>query len=400
MRRAGNVVNRVKIAWTRRSLIAFVVLVLFGAACSDASSVSSSAGPEWESVAPSPLSPLYGAHAFSVGERVVVMGALDSDPCPPGADCPAPSEPPLRDGAMFDPSTGEWQPIAPAPAPLGWASAAVIGDVVYLWVPGFEGLPGTRNALLAYDAARDRWEDLPAPVVGDDLSYVLAAAGDHLVAYQSSQEWGVRPDIEYDPASGTWSELPEDPLIESFDRTMVWTDAGLVLLGIENVPQPGSEEPALYRAAVLDPETREYRRLPDSEVTGYDPSWFWAGGRLVNPTLGTSDGGEVNNWGRSYPHGGILDPVQGTWSPLPNAPPPGELFPGVAVGGERYVTSFSGWALDMATETWFELPPPPDSADEGQALTWAGDQFFVWGGVRWDGMEPAILDTGWIWDPT
>jgi hypothetical protein len=33
---------------------------------------------------------------------------------------------------------------------------------------------------------------------------------------------------------------------------MVWTDAGLVLLGIENVPQPGSEGPAVYRAAILD----------------------------------------------------------------------------------------------------------------------------------------------------
>jgi hypothetical protein len=238
------------------------------------------------------------------------------------------------------------------------------------------------------------------PPVGDDLNNLLAAAGEHVVVYQQSQERGVQSDFEFDPATGTWRELPRDPLIESFDRTMVWTDAGIVLLGIENVPQPGSEEPALYRSAVLDPGTREWRRLPDSEVSGYDPSWFWAGGRLVNPTLGTSDGGEVNNWGRSYSHGGILDPAEGTWSPLPNAPAPGEPFPGVAVGGERYVSTFSGWALDMTTGTWLELPPPPDSADEGQALAWAGDQLFVWGGVRWDGMEPTILDAGWIWDPS
>jgi hypothetical protein len=43
-----------------------------------------------------------------------------------------------------------------------------------------------------------------------------------------------------------------------------------------------------------------------------------------------------------------------------------------------------------------ELDPPPESAHEGQAITWAGDRLFVWGGVRWDGSEPTILDDGWL----
>lgn len=53
---------------------------------------------------------------------------------------------------------------------------------------------------------------------------------------------------------------------------MVGTDAGLVLLGIEDVQQPGSKGPALYRGAILDRASGEWRRLPDSEITGYDPS--------------------------------------------------------------------------------------------------------------------------------
>lgn len=238
------------------------------------------------------------------------------------------------------------------------------------------------------------------PPVGEDRTYVLAPVGDRLVAYQSTQELRIRSDLEFDPSARTWSELPADPLVPSFDRTMVWTDAGLVLLGIENVPQPGSEGPAVYRAAVLDLQSRSWRRLPDSEVTGYDPSWFWAGGLLVNPTLGTSDGGEVNNWGRAYPHGGILDPVEGTWAPLPNPPAPGDYFPTVAAGGPEYVTSFSSWVLHVPTGRWFELDSPPDSAHEGQALTWADDRLFVWGGVRWDGTEPTILADGWLWSAT
>ncbi|MGH2634861.1 MAG: hypothetical protein ACRDHU_01735 [Actinomycetota bacterium] len=386
-----------------RTLGTLVVLFAVGAACADGGPEDGGAGsrdegPAWVQIPPSPLTPRYGAHAFWVGDRVVVAGGFASDPCPPGADCALPSEPPLRDGAALDPATGHWRSIAEAPVPLGWVSGAVLGSRVYLWVE--ESGVGSSRAFLAYHAEADRWEELPAPPVGGDHGYVLAAGGDRIVAYQGTQESGVRSDLAYDTASGTWSEVPADPLIPSFDRTMVWTDAGLVLIGIENVPQPGSEGPALYRAAVLDLESRSWRRLADSEVTGYDPSWFWSGGFVVNPTLGTSDGGGVGSWGRAYPHGGILDPIRGAWLPLPDPPPPGEPFPFVATGGGEYVASFSGWALHVPTGTWLELPPPPGVAHEGPAIAWAGDGLFVWGGVRWNGAEPKLLSDGWLWEPS
>jgi hypothetical protein len=85
------------------------------------------------------------------------------------------------------------------------------------------------------------------------------------------------------------------------------------------------------------------------------------------------------------------------WSPLPDPPEPGDDFPSFAVGGAEYVSSFSSWVLHVSSGRWFELPPPPDSAHEGQAVTWAGDHLFVWGGVRWDGNEPTILGDGWLW---
>jgi hypothetical protein len=385
----------------RRALVlAAMVLAAIGTACARATSPDSGpleAGSGWVEVPASPMSPRFGSHAFWVGQEILVLGGSASDPCPPTAACLPPSEPPLRDGAALDPETGTWRTIAPAPVPLGWASGAVLGDVLYIWVPADEDIPGMRRAFMSYDVESDRWKELPMPPVGEDRTYVLAPAGDRLVAYQSTQEHGVRSDLEFDPSARTWSELPADPLIPSFDRTMVWTEAGLVVLGIENVPQPGSERPAVYRAAVLDPETRSWRRLPDSEISGWDPAWFWAGGLLVNPTLGASDGGDVNNWGRPYPHGGILDPVRGTWSPLPDPPEPGDEFPSFAVGGTEYVSSFSGWVLHVPSGRWVELDAPAGSAHEGQAVTWAGDRLFVWGGVRWDGNEPTILGDGWLW---
>lgn len=388
----------------RRAVAALVVVVLVGAACADAPSDRRlSPGSSWTRVPASPLSPRFGALALWVGQRVVVVGGSASDPCPPGAACVPPSEPPLSDGATFDPQSATWQRIADAPVPIRWASGAVVDDALYLWVPASEGEPEAHPAFLSYDVAEDRWDELPMPPVVDGWWPFLASYGHRIVAYQSSQEVRVLADLVFDPTTGTWSELPRDPLVPSFDRSMVGTDAGLVLIGIENVPQPGSDGPAVYRAAVLDPATGAWRRLPDSEIAGYDPSWFSAGGVVVNPTLGTSDGGEVNAWERAYPHGGILDPALGTWSPLPDPPPStaGEWsFPPVAVGGSEYVSSFSGWALHVPSGRWFELSQPPGRADEGQAITWADDRLFVWGGVAWEGPEPAILGDGWLWSAT
>jgi len=66
----------------------------------------------------------------------------------------------------------------------------------------------------------------------------------------------------------------------------------------ELIPGPGAAKPTLTRAAALNLTTRSWRRLPDSPILGTAP-WIRAGDRLVNPTLGGTDGGQVGNWGRT-----------------------------------------------------------------------------------------------------
>lgn len=381
-----------------RWFLALLVGPVLVAGCADADLQPPSASG-WTRLTDSPLSPRFNALAFWVDGRIVITGGSDGRPCPPNADCAPSTTPSLRDGATFDPTTGRWQAIAVAPVAPGGASSAILNDTVYLLIRGSDWAPGFPPAFVAYDARRDRWLELPPPPGEDDSGLTLASGGDRLIAYQGSQENGVGHDLVFDPHDETWRELPPDPLIPSFDRTMVWTDAGLVLVGIEDAPQPGAIEPAFYRAAILDLETLNWRRLPDSEVVGYEPAWFWSGGRVVNPTLGTSDGGEVGGWGRSYPHGGMLEPARGTWAPLPDPPRPSG-YPGVSLAGGDYVVSLMGAVLHAPSETWFELPAPPESAQEGQAITWAGEGLFVWGGVRWDGDDPSLVSDAWMWRPS
>jgi len=394
---------------SRRVAAAVVAFAVFGASAILAlrafDGAPEAAGPgdargAWQALPEGPLSARFDAHAFWVAERVVVVGGRDSRPCPPAADCALPEEPPLRDSAAFAPGTGTWTAIARSPVPVGSASGAVVGDTLYLWVSALDRRPSGRSSFLAYHAEEDRWEELAMPPGAGPTSFLqLVAIDGAVVAYPTSHEVEASPDLLFDPAEGGWRELPPDPVAPSYDRTMVWTGAELLLLALEDVENPGSEGPSLYQAAVLDVAAGTWRRLPDSEISGYDPVWFWSTGRAVNPTIGSSDGGDVNGWGRSYEHGGILDPRTGLWSELP--PPPTDLgsYHGPSVGGGGHVVSSQGAILDVAASTWSPLPAPPGAADEGAAVVWAGDRLVVWGGVSWNAPEGTLLDTGWSWRP-
>jgi hypothetical protein len=392
MRRGGHAV---------RGLVVAVALVAAAAGCGDQtageqSAHANSAG-HWTRIAASSLGPREAATAVWTGHEVLVLGG-DRSPCPPSADCVAPTDPPLRhQAAAYDPASDSWRLLAAPPVSLGFVQQpAVAGGIVYLLADAGEGT----TRLFGYDPKTDRWADA-APPPGDVGG--LVAVGDQVVAYQGSHENGVAPDTVYDPDKDTWIALPASPLGPASGRTMVaLDDHRLVLLDLELVPNPYAERPLLYRAAVLDLADRSWQRLPDSEVVGIGNLWLRSGGLLVNPATESYDGGEVGNWGRSYPAGGILDPDTGRWSALPaTAPPqPQHQHVGTVAGDGVVVTGNS--VLHVRDRSWAALPDLPALHDVGSTATaWAGDRLFVWGGVRFDEAHPAgqLRSAGWTWRP-
>lgn len=368
------------------------------------------------------------ALAVWTGEELIVVGGYDDDPCLPTRESDAagggsgfPSavfcfaiKSLARNGAAFDPDTGTWRPIATPPVPVtrSLASAVVHDGVVYILVAGQPG------AFLAYHPGQDRWEELPPPTT---RLGILIEAGDRLALFRNDNSEGnpddwwndpnreVAPDLLFDPETMAWSEIPPDPLIPSFDRAMVWTGSELVLLGAEAVPQPGSDAPAFMRAAIFNPETGAWRRLPDSDLViagGY--RWYLADGRLINPTLDAADGGETNPYDRSYPRGGILELESGEWLALPDPPVdpyvPG-AFIGYSAGSPDELLSGYGWLFDPATGRWQSLPAPPDNSSipvprNGSTVLFAGPDLVVWGGFLYgeDGRGEMVA-TGWMWRP-
>jgi hypothetical protein len=358
----------------------------------------------WRAVPPGPLSPRENALALWTGSEVLLIGGSDAPPCPPSADCTTPTKPPLGDGAAYDPATETWRRIADSPVRVEWANGVVIGQTAYLWIPGNNFRPDAEQAFLAYRIDEDRWEALPPPPTNAAGWYSILAAGDRLIAYSGSDEQVTAPDLVFDPTTGTWSELPDDPLGPAYDRSMAWTGHELVLFDKELVPNPcGGEMPCLVRAAVYDFETGSWRRLPDSELLGSGP-WYASNGSLVNPVLGGADGGD-NEWGRTYPYGGLLDPATGEWSALPRTPFAQDDFSGAGAltetGGHYF--GHRGWILDTTTDEWIEIPPlDDDELGSGRTVVAAGDDLFVFGGVRWPERSPfegELLADAWIWSP-
>ena len=351
----------------------------------------------WRALPDGPLSARYDAVAFWTGSEVIVLGGNDGLPCPPNADCARPAGPALRDGAAFDPSTDTWRSLSDAPISLGSVDGALVDGILYLLVVDVAPNGVGQETFLGYDIAGDRWEELPPPP-GDEPHGAIVAMGTAVVAFRRSQESGPGVDVVYDPASRTWTDLPLDPLAPAFDRSLVWTEVDVVLLGIPLDPRRPPDAAPVYGAAVFDAEVKSWQRLPDSEVVSWNPTWFAAGGSIVNPSIGSANGGEVNNWGREYPFGGILTPPA-QWSPLPPLPPGGGQFQGPAAGGGEYAVSSEGWALHVPSGTWVPISRLPERIDAGAAAVWAGDELVLFGGVRWDEGMPTLLKTAWAWRP-
>ncbi|WP_116947458.1 Kelch repeat-containing protein [Jiangella endophytica] len=386
--------------------VAAAGLVLLTAGCGETAAGPGTDGePAWRPVAESPLSPREAPLTVTAGARILVIGGSDEPPCPPNADCAAPPEP-LRDGAAYDPEADEWTPIADAPVPVwaGPATAAVVGDTVYL-------LAGER--FVSYDAATDAWAELTPPGAADWLP--LTVAGDRVVAYHDSHEVPgaevpvamdpLPSDLVYDAAADSWSPLPADPLGPSYDRRLVGTDDGAVLLAAALVPNPGIEPPVVD-AARLDLATGTWTVLPGGDVlSGF--GFHRVGDVLVSAVEGTADGGETNHWGREIGYAGLLDPATGTWSELPDRaerdPLDGFTLPG-DVSGDRTIVS-GAWALDVPTGSWTRVPDlPVDEHLQGQSAAFAdtagGGVVLLWGGSAWEAGEwtdGGLLSDGWSW---
>jgi hypothetical protein len=326
----------------------------------------------WSRMLDGPLSERHGALGFSLDGRFLVLGGLAGPACPAEGDCTVSERPALRDGATFDPATGTWAPITPAPLPVTGDNAVVLDCALYL-LTGRAWRPAGLTGVLRYDLRSDAWTQLPAPPGWNPR---LLAAGDRLLAISPGDDQHSTHDWVYLPESGRWEALPDDPLRPSVQREAVWADGAVLVTAEDLVTSPGSAQPAPARMARFDPGTGRWAELPVSDMIGRSPTVV--NGLVVFPPTAPAGSGEAGTRSKTGQVGGILDPGTGEWLRLP-APPPGGGLPGerLVAGGRTVV---GGHLFDPATAEWTLVPDLPGPARRSATVAAVDGTIVAWGG--------------------
>jgi N-acetylneuraminic acid mutarotase len=239
----------------------------------------------WRSIANSPLGVVTNPAAAWTGDEMLVVG---------GANRGETAED--RRGAAYDPATDTWRRLSSAPGVIERsADAAWTGERLLVWPRFFTSSPG-----LSYDPSTDTWERLPPLPDGlrADIASMVWTGEEMLV-------WGVRHAVDsdatgarFDPESGRWRPLADDPLppFRRYEGTpgsqsAVWTGTEMVVwtgaLGAETTQLPDGSADAVAgtaeRTAVIayDPSADRWRELPDAPGAGYNPAFVWTGKHLI-----------------------------------------------------------------------------------------------------------------------
>ncbi|GIH01998.1 hypothetical protein Rhe02_00650 [Rhizocola hellebori] len=137
------------------------------------------------------------AMAAAVNGRVYLFGGYQSNGAPSSA------------AFVLEPSG--WRAVAAMPQPRGAATAAVVGNTVY--IAGGVGADGLAKQMLAYDATGDSWSTLPGPPTPRE--HLGGAAHGGLVYTVGGRLGGVDSNQDafevFDPSTGQWRKLPGLP---------------------------------------------------------------------------------------------------------------------------------------------------------------------------------------------
>jgi hypothetical protein len=265
----------------------------------------------WEPLPEAPISPRFQQAAVWTGDEMIVFGGNDGSE---GGEIGA---------AAYSPATRAWRRLAGPPS-------YVLGTPVAVWtgteVVAFGGTSGDRKVHgAAYDPRADKWRPLPSTDLGSLNSSITEVAwtGEQVLvvgAFGSRVDAGVDDASVpaaalYDPETDAWTRLPDAP--EALPEDAVWTGQELVFVGLTG--GDGLHAPQWTHALALDPAARVWRTLPGPPlaVRG-QPLVAWTGREVV---VGGGHGfaGGSGAFG-DQTDAAALDPIAGTWRPLPPAP--------------------------------------------------------------------------------
>jgi|GEM_PF-4907077 len=253
--------------------------------------------------------PRAGADVSWTGTELIVIGGTCGLTPDPWLDIPCSGVPhgstSLLDGARYNPATNRWSTLPAFPrvkaqkgkvTPVG-TTAVWNGGVLYVWVTrqvrSATGTISSEIQALRWRPGSGRWRAGPLPP-GHVAAYGAAAVSigrdiallDGSICMPAFFSCTVGPTTSalFHPATGTWSLIPSNSVLEGA-RWFIWTGRALVAVS-PDVHTTGGEVPGRY-AAAFDPAQNTWTALPDLPVSNAQSSGtivtggLWAGSDLV-----------------------------------------------------------------------------------------------------------------------
>ncbi len=319
-------------------------------------------------------------------EQLGLEEATANPPCRLGLYRESPPSPPAP--------AGNWRFEPEAPKAPVESAAAAIGPVIY--VAG-GNRPGNLHTVLAFDTREDRWSEPTKLPVG--LNHVAAASHGgklYLAGGFLDGEAETNQLLEYDPATGKWSQMPSMKQARGGAAAAVTGDKLFVLDG---GPQPyGVEnpEPPYALLEVFDFKTGTWSTAAPPPFAVHHFGAAAVDGKLY------AGGGRVGEEASSAAFASY-DPATNRWTRLPDIPQGRLSSTGVVAANGRVVVfggdsevdwedgggtvSPTAWAFDPATDRWTRLP---DLHIERHAFgaTVAGNRIYAIAGSYCPGLKP------------
>lgn len=184
------------------------------AVASGRGSVMDLAAGRWSRLASPPEGEGYWRLALWTGRDVIAWGRTRIA----AGTTPNSTSGTSKHGAAFDPASGRWRRLPPAPIAFFVESTIWTGHaaLAWGWAPERSGRPG-RNVLLAFDPTRWRWERRARPTMAPRTDAAVAWTGSELVVFggQSTSGKTLVDGASYDLATNRWGPLPTPPRFEA-----------------------------------------------------------------------------------------------------------------------------------------------------------------------------------------
>jgi hypothetical protein len=312
----------------------------------------------WQTLDSGPLVPREGAAVVWTGDELVVWGGASTE-----------TGRAHRDGAAYDPATGDWRMMAAPPVERGGlVGGAWTGEEVLVWSTETDGeaddLPPW--TVLAWNPTTDAWRRAggrcdrgPFSTCPTERPARPWGTGVLEPVWTGTEVVDIAIGAAYDPARDLWRTLPERPILGD-PQAVVWAGDRVVVLiaNRSDASYPAGEAVGL----TYDPSTDSWEALAPTGVGETAVDLTWDGEQVVAL--------DYDMQAATY------RPGEDEWVPLPPVPLRFyECSPEVtAVAGTVLAQYCSGDALLTPSRQWAIAPP---SSSFG-AVVDTGDELLSW----------------------